>query len=232
MYRLKHIILSGIYVLLPVILIFFQPELGSALIIFSLWVVILIISGIKIRHFLLICFVIFLISISGWLFFLKDYQKQRILTFLNPEEVAPLGFGWNQKQAEIAIGSGGFLGKGLGNGSQTQYGFLPENQTDFIFASLAEETGIFGILILFIIFLIFIWRIIRIAILSRTNFTRLFASGLAALFVSEFFINIGMNLGVLPIVGISLPLVSYGGAGLLMAFVSLGILQGIRTEEL
>lgn len=232
MYRLKHIILSGIYVLLPALLIFFQPELGSVLILFSLWVAILVISGIQIRHFLLLCFIVFLISILGWSFFLKDYQKQRILTFLNSEKVAPLGIGWNQKQSEIAIGSGGFFGKGLGKGSQTQYGFLPENQTDFIFASLAEETGIFGTGILFFLFLIFIWRIVKIAIASGNNFTRLFASGLAALFISEFFINIGMNLGVLPIVGISLPLVSYGGAGLLMAFVSLGILQSIKIEDL
>jgi len=151
---------------------------------------------------------------------------------LNSEDVAPLGIGWNQKQAEIAIGSGGVFGKGLGKGSQTQYGFLPENQTDFIFSSLAEETGIFGIGILFILFLIFTWRILKIAINSGNNFTRLFASGLVALFVSEFFINIGMNLGVLPIVGISLPLVSYGGAGLIMTFVSLGILQSIKIEDL
>jgi rod shape determining protein RodA len=232
MYRFKHIIFSGAYVLIPGLLIFFQPELGSALIIFSLWVAILLISGIKVRHFLLLCFAVLLISVLSWSFFLKDYQKQRILTFLNPEEVASLSSGWNQKQAEIAIGSGGIFGKGLGKGSQTQYGFLPENQTDFIFASLAEETGIFGISVLFILFLIFIWRIIKIAVNAGNNFSRLFASGLAALFVSEIFINIGMNLGVLPIIGISLPLVSYGGAGLIMAFISLGILQSIRNETL
>ena len=232
MYNLKHIIFSGAYVLLPALLIFFQPELGSTLILFSLWLAILIISGIKIRHFLLLCLIVFLISILGWSFFLKDYQKQRIFTFLKPDEVSLLESGWNQKQAEIAIGSGGFFGKGLGKGSQTQYGFLPEKQTDFIFASLAEETGILGILILFSLFLIFIWRIIKIAMNSGNNFGRLFASGFAALFISEIFINIAMNLGVLPIVGISLPLVSYGGAGLITAFVGLGILQSIKIENL
>jgi rod shape determining protein RodA len=232
LYKLKHIIFSGIYVLLPALLIFFQPELGSTLIIFSLWVVILLISGIQIRHFLLLCFVVFLISILSWSFFLKDYQKQRISTFLNRNEVSTLGNGWNQKQAEIAIGSGGLFGKGLGKGSQTQYGFLPEDQTDFIFASLAEETGILGVGILFLLFLIFIWRIIKIAIISGNNFTRLFASGIATLFALQFFINIGMNLGVLPIIGISLPLVSYGGAGIIMVFISLGILQSIKIENL
>ena len=232
MYRLKHIILSGAYVLLPALLIFFQPELGSALILISLWVAILIISGIQIRHFLLLCFAIFLVAVFSWNFFLKDYQKQRIFTFLNPKETAVLDFGWNQRQAEIAIGSGGFFGKGLGRGTQTQHGFLPEKQTDFIFASLAEETGILGISALFLLFSVFIWRIIRIAILARTNFARFFASGLAALFIAEFFINIGMNLGVLPIVGISLPFVSYGGARLIMGFVSLGILESIKIGDL
>ncbi len=230
MYRLRHIILSGIYILIPCLLIFFQPDLGSVLILISLWVVVLIISGIKVRHFLILCLVMFLISILAWSFLLKDYQKQRILGFINPQ-LEPLGISWSQEQARIAIGSGGILGKGLGRGSQTQYGFLPEPQTDFIFSSLAEETGMLGVLVLLFLFSVFIWRIIKIAVFSKTNFSRLFASGMATLLISQFFIHIGMNLGILPIIGIPLPLISYGGSGLIAIFIGLGILQSIKIRS-
>jgi len=230
MYRLRHIILSGIYVVIPSLLVFKQPDLGSVLILVSLWIVILAISGIKIKHFLILCLIFILISTAGWSFLLKDYQKQRILSFVNPE-VEPLGASWSQRQAKVAVGSGGLFGKGLGNGSQTQYGFLPETQTDFIFASLAEETGLSGVLILFSIFSVFIWRIIKIAVTAKTNFSRLFASGLATILISQFFVHIGMNLGVLPIIGIPLPLVSYGGSGLIVAFIGLGLLQGIKARS-
>lgn len=229
MYRLRHIILSGVYVFIPSALVFFQPDLGSVLILFALWLGVLIISGIKIRHFLIICLVIILISALGWSFLLRDYQKQRILNFLNPQ-LEPLGMGWSQQQSKIAIGSGGILGKGIGKGSQVQYGFLTEPQTDFIFAHLAEETGLVGISVLISLFSLLIWRIIKIASFSKDNFSRFYASGLAMLLISQFFINIGMNLGVLPIIGISLPLVSYGGSGLITIFIALGILQGIKIK--
>lgn len=186
MYRLRHIILSGFYVLMPAFLIFFQPELGSVLIIFSLWLGILIISGIKIRHFLILCLAVILISGLGWSFLLKDYQKQRIMSFTNPR-LEPLGIGWSQQQSKIAIGSGGIWGKGLGKGSQVQYGFLPEPQTDFIFANLVEEMGIIGFLIVLCLFLILIWRIVKIAVSSNNNFFRFYASGLAIFLISQFF---------------------------------------------
>ena len=229
MYRLRHIFLSGLYVALPSALIFFQPDLGSVLIILSLWLVVLMISGIKLRHFLSLCLVMILISSLGWSFLLKDYQKERILSFVNPQ-LEPLGANWSQQQAKIAIGSGGILGKGIGKGSQTQYGFLPEPQTDFIFASLAEETGVLGILVTLVLFLLFLWRILRIAVFAESNFFRLFASGFATVIVAQFFIHIGMNLGVLPIIGIPLPLVSYGGSSLIMIFIGLGVIQGIKIR--
>jgi len=229
MYRLRHIILSGFYVFLPAGLIFLQPDLGSVLILVFLWVAILIISGIKLRHFLILCLVMLLIGVLGWSFLLKDYQKQRISAFLNPR-IEPLGIGWSQRQAKIAIGSGGVLGKGIGKGSQTQYGFLPESQTDFLFASLAEETGLIGVSMLLLLYAVLIWRIIRIALFARTNFSRFFASGFAAILISQIFIHIGMNLGILPIIGISLPLVSYGGSGLISVFIGLGMLQNIKVK--
>lgn len=229
MYRLRHIILSGFYVFLPVGLIFLQPDLGSVLILVFLWVVILIISGIKLSHFLILCLIMLMIGVLAWLFLLEDYQKQRISAFLNPR-IEPLGIGWSQRQSKIAIGSGGIFGRGIGRGSQTQYGFLPEAQTDFIFASLAEETGLVGVSILFLLYSILIWRIIKIALCSRTNFSRFFASGLTAVMISQVFIHIGMSLGLLPIIGISLPLVSYGGSGLISLFIGLGMLQNIKVR--
>ncbi len=230
MYRIRHIILSGIYIFGPAVLIFFQPDLGQTLILVVFWIGILIVSGIKIRHFLILCFCLLLILILTWFFLLKDYQKERVISFLQPKLVDPLEIGWNQQQSKIAIGSGGLFGQGIGKGSQTQYGFLPESQTDFIFSALAEETGLIGVLALLFIFSVFFWRIFKIALNAKTNFGRLFAVGLAINLILQIFIHIGMNLGILPIVGISLPLVSYGGTNLITVFIGLGILQNIKIS--
>ncbi len=228
MYRIVHILISGFYVFLPAILIFFQPNLGSALILILFWIGILIVSGIKLRHFLILCLCGLLTFVLAWLFFLKDYQKARILSFFEPYD--PLGVSWNQNQAKIAIGSGKIFGQGFGKGSQTQYGFLPESQTDFIFAAIAEEFGLIGVGILLTLFSLLIWRIIKTALLAKSNFPRLFATGLAIILSSQIFINIGMNLGLLPIIGISLPLISYGGSNLIAIFIGLGLLQSIRIH--
>jgi len=230
MYRIRHILFSGVYVVVPVVLIFFQPNLGSALILITLWIGILLISGIKIRHFLILLFCFALVFLCSWATLLKDYQKERVISFIAPQ-IEPLGIGWSQAQAKIAIGSGRIFGQGIGKGSQTRYGFLPAPQTDFIFAAIAEETGLVGVGILFSSFLILLWRIIEIAISARTNFPRIFAAGIAILLIPQIFIHIGMNLGILPIIGISLPLVSYGGSGLISIFVGLGVLQSIKTHH-
>lgn len=229
LYRISHIALSGMYILLPAALIFLQPDFGSIIILTSLWLAILFISGIKLRAFFILILCGMIILSSGWSFLLKDYQKERILSFLSPGE-DPLGAGWSQNQAKIAIGSGGIFGQGLGNGPQTQYGFLPEPQTDFIFASVAEEFGLMGIFVLLFLFAVFISRIIAAAMRAEFNFVRLFASGLAVVLISQFLINVGMNLGLLPVIGIPLPLVSYGGSGLLMIFIALGMLQNMRSS--
>ena len=229
MYRLRHILLSGFYILLPVILIFLQPDLGSVIILIILWTGILIISGIKLRHFLILVLCGLLILALSWSFLLRNYQKERIMSFFAPQ-IEPLGMGWNQAQAKIAIGSGGIFGQGLGSGSQTRYGFLPEPHTDFIFAAIAEEAGLVGISIMLLLFVILIWRVMKIAITSQSNFPRLFASGLAIVLFSQIFIHIGMNLGILPVIGIPLPLVSYGGSGLIATCIGLGILQSIKTH--
>ena len=229
LYRISHIFYSGFYVLLPSILIFFQPDFGSVIILIALWVAVLVVSGIKIRPFLVLSLCAILVLILSWPFLLKDYQKERVLSFLSPQ-ADPLGAGWSQTQSKIAIGSGGVLGQGIGKGPQTQYGFLPEPQTDFIFAAIGEEFGLVGIGVLFFLFSVLVWRIIKIALISQSNFPRLFALGFAVIFISQIFINVGMNLGLLPIIGISLPLVSYGGSGLITTLIGLGIIQSIRLR--
>ncbi len=230
MYRIRHIFLSGFYVFLPAVLIFRQPDFGSFLILILLWVAILIVSGIKLRHFLILCLCGFLFLLFAWGALLKDYQKERFLSFIAPHSRS-LSMGWSQIQSEIAIGSGAVFGRGFGSGPQTQHGFLPEPRTDFIFAAIAEEFGLLGVSVLFSLFLFIILRIIKIAVSAQTNFSRIFAAGLAVLFVIQFFINIGMNLRFLPVIGISLPLVSYGGSSLLATFLAIGILQSIRTRN-
>ncbi len=229
MYRVSHIIMSGLYVALPAYLIFRQPDLGSALVLMVMWMGVLIVSGIKIKHFLAIVGIGLITLAVGWFFFLADYQKDRAISFVNPE-LDPQGIGWGQTQAKIAVGSGGLLGKGFGSGTQTQHGFLPEPETDFIFAAIAEEFGFVGVFVLIGGWLVFFWRIILIILYSKSNFPRLFAVGFSFLILTQVFINIGMNLGILPIIGTPLPLVSYGGSNLLFVFVSLGVLQSIRKD--
>lgn len=230
MYRISHIALSGIYIFFPTALIFLQPDFGSALILIALWVGILVVSGIKLRHFLVLAFCGLLIVILSWSFLLKDYQKERIISFAMPQ-IEPLGMNWSQNQAKIAIGSGGIFGQGFGKGSQTQYGFLSEPHTDFIFAAIAEEFGLIGVFIIFCLFLVLIWRIIKVAILAQSNFPRLFALGLAIIIVFQAFIHIGMNIGILPVIGLSFPLVSYGGSELIAFYIGLGILQSIKNYD-
>jgi rod shape determining protein RodA len=229
MYRTRHILISGLYVLLPAVLIFFQPDMGSILILIALWLGMLLVSGIRVRLFLILLLIFILFFVLCWLFLLKDYQKERILNFIMPQ-IEPLGGAWSQNQAKIAIGSGGIFGQGFGRGSQTQYGFLPEPQTDFIFAALSEEFGLVGVGTILLLFFILFWRIIKIAFTTTSNFSRLFATGFAILIFSQIFINIGMNLGILPIIGIPLPLISYGGSSLIIIYIGLGIIQSIKTH--
>lgn len=230
MYQIRHILISAFYFLIPVGLVFFQPDLGSVIILIALWIGVLIVSGISFKRFLVLLFCFFLVFAFSWNFALKDYQKARISSFIRPQMADPLAIGWSQRQAKIAIGSGGIFGQGIGRGSQTQHGFLPEPQTDFIFAVLAEESGLVGVAILFLLMAALIWRIFKIAFSAQANFSRLFVSGFAILLVSQIFINIGMNIGILPIIGIPLPLISYGGSSLVATFLGFGILQAIKAK--
>ena len=229
MFRIRHIIASAVYLFIPVGLVLLQPDLGSTLILVLIWLGIVILSGIKPRHLLIVLFSGLILASLAWVFVLKPYQHARILTFLNPAK-DPLGYSYNLIQSKIAIGSGSFWGKGLGHGTQGQLNFLPEKQSDFTFAVFAEEWGFLGVLFLFVIYLLFFWRLIKIISNCTNNFFRLFVAGFAIMVFVQIFINVGMNLGLLPIAGISLPFISYGGSNLLVNFIALGIIQNIAVQ--
>jgi rod shape determining protein RodA len=228
MYKFRNIVFSGLYVLLPALLVFIKPDMGGTMVLLLIWLGILLVSGIKLKHFLILSMCFLLVAGFAWGFLLKDYQKQRITSFLFPYDY--LGASWSQNQTKISIGSGQIFGQGLGKGSQVMYGFLPEPHTDFIFSVLAEEWGMVGVLALFITYGFLVWRVLAIAIESRSNFPRLFASGFAVILTAQFFINIGMNISLLPVVGIYLPFISYGGSGLIGNFIALGVLQSIKLR--
>ena len=223
----KHIFISGVYVLIPFLLVLLQPDFGSAMIIFLVWFGMTLVSGISKKH-LLIVFFIGMTAFSGlWFFGFKQYQKDRIKNFLNPL-VDIHGSGYNAYQSTIAVGSGQFLGKGIGYGTQSRLKFLPEYETDFIFAAYAEEWGFVGAAILILLYGLLIWRVLANAYVGISNFEMLFGMGVAILFMSHILINIGMNIGILPVTGITLPFMSFGGSHLLMEFSALGILMGMR----
>ena len=222
----KHIIVSGIYAVLIFGLVFIQPDFGSAAILFLVWFGMVLVSGIKLRH-LLTVFLLGVITFAAmWQFVFFDYQKTRIMTFLNP--LADIqGSGYNAYQSTVAIGSGGLWGKGVGYGTQSKLLFLPEYETDFIFAAYAEEWGLIGVLLLFILFAAVVWRLLYHANNSATNFERLFTSGVAILFVAHFFIHIGMNIGLLPVTGTTIPFLSYGGSHLITELIAVGMVIGM-----
>lgn len=224
----RHIAVSGVYAFILFILLFLQPDFGSAVIIFLLWLGMVLVSGISKKHLALVCIIGALVFGGLWGFVFQDYQKERIKTFLNPLTDLQ-GAGYNAYQSTIAVGSGQLFGKGIGYGTQSRLEFLPEYETDFIFAAFAEEWGFLGVLLIFICFGVVIWRIVREAQHGETNFETLFALGLAILFISHFVIHVGMNIGLLPVTGITLPFLSYGGSHLAMEFIGLGILMGMRS---
>lgn len=230
--NIKHIIISAIYIGIPGFLIFMQPDFGSTAIIFLIWFGMILASGVNKKHLLLVFIIIAILFSLSWFFALEPYQKLRIKTFINPL-LDPKGAGYNILQSKIAIGSGGFLGKGIGFGSQSRLNFLPEPETDFIFAAFAEEWGVFGVLLFFLFFGIFFSRIIRKVFIERieqNNFEKLFTIGITFLFFSQFTINVGMNLGILPVTGLTLPFMSYGGSHIISSFLALGIFSSFSKS--
>ena len=216
-------------ILIPVIFVLAQPDLGTSILIISSGLIILWLGGVKIKYFF-VSFVVFLISLPFVITYLEPYQKLRILTFLNPER-DPLGAGYQIIQSKIAIGSGGFSGKGFLQGTQSYLDFLPEKHTDFIFTLFSEEFGFIGSVGLLILYTIIILRIIQIGAISRSSFARLFCFGFAFAIFIYITVNLSMVLGLLPIVGSPLPIMSYGGSSMLATMIGFGIVMSAKVHS-
>lgn len=225
MHKFRTIAKSALYVAIPTILVAMQPDLGTAFVFVFSWAALLFFSNAK-RIYLAIMGAAGLVGLPFIWLFLKDYQRQRVLTFFNPT-ADPQGAGWNVTQAMIAIGSGQFWGRGLGHGTQSQLNFIPEKHTDFIFAAMAEEMGFLGVIVLLSLYAVLFWRGIRIAILARDFFGTYLVVGILAILFVHVFVNIGMNMGIMPVTGIPLPFVSYGGTPVIVDLAAIGILESV-----
>lgn len=225
MANFSSFVISLIYTLVPVALVMAQPDLGTAMVLLAIWVGMILASQAK-KIYIFGLGLITLISAPIAYEFLKDYQKKRILTFLNPSS-DPQGAGYNVLQSTISVGSGKIFGRGLGHGPQSQLKFLPERYTDFIFSVLGEELGLAGGSILIILFFILISRIARVVRISSDNFGGYLAVGIATWILFQVFVNIGMNIGIMPVTGIPLPLISFGGSSTLVILISFGLLQSV-----
>jgi rod shape determining protein RodA len=225
---LQHIFSAMVILILPIILVITQPDLGTSILIAFSGLLVMWFAGLNIKYFIY-SFVIFLVTTPFGISFLEPYQKLRILTFLNPDR-DPLGAGYQIIQSKIAVGSGGITGKGFLKGTQSYLEFLPEKHTDFIFTLFAEEFGFVGSLILLLIYIIIIYRIIKIGLISRSYFSKLFCYGFASAIFFYITVNMSMVLGLLPIVGSPLPIMSYGGSSMLATMIGFSIVMSSRVN--
>lgn len=226
----RYVFVTIILALTPFVLVLLEPDLGSAIVLFSVWAGMLLASPIN-RKFLAIFALGFVfVAAFGWAFVLQDYQRQRLEVFLNPE-LDPQGKGYNVRQATIAVGSGRILGRGLGKGLQSQLKFLPERQTDFIFAAASEEIGFLGSGALVLLYGFLLFRLITIMQNSKDYLGRYLLMGVFCIFFTHIVVNIGMNMGVMPVTGIPLPFMSYGGSALFVSYITLGIAQNVAIQS-
>jgi rod shape determining protein RodA len=223
--RLPYFLLSLVYVALPMVFIYIQPDLGTAIVLAVSWLAMVLMAGARIRHLILMTLLGLLVSPVVWLS-LHGYMRERIFVFFNPAR-DPLGAGYNINQARIAVGSGGLLGQGFAQGSQSQLHFLRVRHTDYVFSVLGEELGFVGVVILLLLFLLVIWRILRVADMARDTFGQLIACGIATVVAFQVIANIGMNVGLLPASGVPLPFISYGGSALIALLIGEGVVQNI-----
>lgn len=226
----KHLIIGLLLVFVPTVMIMLQPDLGTSLLIASSGIFIIFFAGIRWRYILGAVVTGLVLAPIMWFFVMHEYQKGRVLTFLNPES-DPLGSGYHIIQSQIAIGSGGISGKGWLKGTQSQLEFLPERHTDFIFAVLGEEFGLIGVFILLALYLFIIVRGLQISLQAQDTFSRLLGAAITLTFFVYLFVNIGMVSGLLPVVGLPLPLISYGGTSMVTLLAGFGILMSIKTHR-
>ena len=227
---LKELLVSAVLVAIPVLLIARQPDLGTAILVGSAGFFVLFLAGVRWRVMISLGILASLMAPLLWKFALHDYQRKRILTLIDPES-DPLGSGYHIIQSKIAIGSGGVYGKGWLNGTQSQLDFIPERSTDFVFSVFGEEFGFFGSLVLLLIYLAIIFRGLYIAAHSKENFGRLLAGALSLTFFVYLFVNTGMVTGMLPVVGVPLPLISYGGTSMVTLMMGFGLIMSIRASK-
>lgn len=228
MHRLRNLLFSLLLVIPPLVLIYLQPSLGTTIILSVVWFIMALMAGIHLFHVGVLGLVAVVISPIVWLT-MAEYQRSRVLLFLNPENDP--GAYYNIQQALISIGSGGTLGKGFGIGTQNQLHFLRVRHTDFIFSVIGEELGLLGSLLLFVLILALIWRIMRAADLAGDNFGRLICIGVAATVFFQSFVNLGVNMGLLPVTGTPLPFVSYGGSSLTAFLIAIGLVQSVLMRH-
>lgn len=226
---LKVYLFSGILIMLPALLVFLQPDLGTALVLLAIGLGLGLVAGLPVRNFFWSLLTLIITMVPFW-FFLKPYQQVRLATFLNPNQ-DPLGAGYNVIQSVIAVGSGGWWGRGFGRGTQSHLKFLPAHHTDFIFASLSEEWGFLGALLFLILAVFLLWRLLLIAQSAADNFGVFLVVGVFTMLFFQIMVNVGMNLGLLPITGIPLPLISSGGSSLLTTMVSLALVQSLALRR-
>jgi len=226
----KHIFFSLAGAGILIFFILLQPDLGSAMILAGIWFIMLLLTGVKKAYLFILIFFIIAGLLFSWFIVLKDYQKERILTFIDPNR-DPLGSGYNVTQSIIAVGSGCLFGRGLGFGSQSQLRFIPESQTDFVFAVIAEELGFLGVILILSLWGIVFFRLIRAAQRAPNDFSMFLILGIVIVFFLHVLINIGMNMGIVPVTGISLPLLSAGGSFLFVSLAFLGICESIIVRS-
>jgi len=224
--NLRIILISFGYLCLPLFLVLAQPDFGSAIALGAIWLGMVFLAGASWKNLGFLFFVGLILALVSWGWFLKDYQKNRVENFFYPERDA-LGSGYNVIQSAVAIGSGGIRGKGVGKGSQSNLNFLPEKHTDFIFAVVAESGGLLASTFLFVLFWLLFWRLKKILTRAPDPFGFLLVGGIGAMFFFQIFINLGMNLGMVPVAGLSLPFLSYGGSFLVSVLICLGIVQSV-----
>ncbi len=224
--NIRHIIVSGVYMFIPFVLVVLQPDFGSAMVLFAIWLGLVLVSGISWRHIVLVMVLASTTLLLAWNLAFKPYQKARIINFFNPLQDIR-GSGYNAYQSTIAVGSGGLFGKGLGSGTQSRLNFLPEHKTDFIFAAYAEEWGFIGSILLLVFFAIIFIKLSFFALRADSTFEALFTYGVMIWLMTHVVINIGMNIGIMPVTGIPLPFMSYGGSHLLAEALALGMCAGM-----
>lgn len=228
--RMRHIVISGAYAFFVIALLFFQPDFGSAIIVAGLWFGMVLIAGIPFRYLAGLFGAGLVAGVLLWNFGFADYQKARIMTFLHP--LADIqGSGYNAFQSTVAVGSGGVFGQGIGYGTQSRLQFLPQHETDFIYASFAEEWGLVGVIILLILFSVLVYRLVDNARRGETNFESLFVLGVAVLIMVHGTVHVGGNIGLLPVTGTTLPFMSYGGSHMLVGYTMLGMVNAMRRYE-